>query len=86
MFRWETDFSKLSYLDDVIFLTKRGIILSGVVVSEYDYDDNFSGYYIEDADHDHFYADDILCYCLIQDLIVFVPPEIKDKIQTLSKQ
>ena len=85
MFKWQTAFSKLDYLDDVIFLTKRGIMLSGVVKSEYDYNDDFSGYYLEDADYDHFYKDDILCWCYLQDLIDFVPPEIKDKIQSLAK-
>lgn len=85
MFKWETDFSKLDNLDDVIFLTKRGIMLSGVVKSEYDYDDNFSGYHIEDAYYDSFYEDDILCYCFIQDLIDSVPPDIKDKIESLAK-
>ena len=85
MFNWETDFDKLSYLDDVIFLTKRGYMLYGVVQSEYDYDDNFSGYYIEDEDHDHFYKEDVLCWCYLHDLIVFIPPEIKDKIEYLAK-
>lgn len=63
MFKWETDFSKLDYLDD----------------------DNFSGYHIEDADYDHFYKDDILCWCYLQNLIDVVPPDIKDKIESLAK-
>ena len=85
MFKWETNFDKLDYLDDVVFLTKRGIMLSGVVKSEYDYNDDFSGYYLEDAGYDHFYKDDILCWCYLQDLIDVVPSEIKDKIQYLAK-
>ena len=82
MFKWEADFRKLSYLDNVVFLTKRGQMLYGIVRNEYDYDENFSGHYIEDEEYNHYYADDVLCWCYIQDLIVFIPPEIRDKIET----
>ena len=82
MFSWKTDFNKLDYLDSVVFLTKRGQVLYGIVRSEYDYDENFSGHYIEDEEYDHYYEDDVLCWCYIQDLIVFIPPEIRDKIET----
>ena len=82
MFKWETNFDKLDNLDDVVFLTKRGIMLSGVVKSEYDYNDDFSGYYLEDEEYNHYYENDVLCWCYIQDLIVFIPPEIRDKIET----
>ena len=85
MYKWKTDFNKLDHFDDIVFLTKRGYMLFGTVQSEYDDDDNFSGYFIEDADHDHFYTEDILCWCYLQDLINFVPSKIRNKIEYLAQ-